>query len=72
MQLTIRLLGAEVFHVSVGLSDREETETESGFVSNTGGSYEIAGESEVEWEESEEDYDPEYDNRRAPFGFRHA
>jgi hypothetical protein len=74
MWLTLRILGVEIFDLTIGCADRSE-ESESKFISNTGGSYEIAGEAEPEWDDEDGEYDPEYDNRatrRPPFGFMHA
>jgi hypothetical protein len=72
---TVKLFGVEIFDITLGFADREERDRE-GYVSNTGGSFELAGETEAEWEPSE-DWEEEEDEseklgRRPPFGFIHA
>jgi hypothetical protein len=69
MWLVIKILGLEVLAVGIGLMDDDDTATR--YIDNTGGAFELVPE-EVEYEEEEEEYDPEYDNRRPPFGFLHA
>jgi hypothetical protein len=69
MWIVIKILGAEVLAVGIGLVADDDTATH--YIDNSGGQFELVPE-EVEYEE-EEEYDPEYDNRvRPPFGFLHA
>ena len=70
MWFTLKILGIDVLDITVGIADRTEPAEE--FVSNTGGSFELAPESEPEWEESEEMEEDDTTGRHAPFGFRHA
>lgn len=67
MWFTLTVLGVEILSVGVGLHPAG-ADGETHYVSNSGGSFELAEETEAEWEPSEE-YDPDYDNR-ARFGFR--
>jgi hypothetical protein len=68
MWLVIKILGLEILAVGIGLMDDDDTEAH--YINNSGGSFELVPEEAEEWEE---EYDPEYDNRRRPpFGFLHA
>jgi hypothetical protein len=76
MWLTLRILGVEIFDLTVGFADRGEDSESESIISQNGGAFEIAGEAEPEWEPSE---DWEYADdaacklgRRPPFGFMHA
>jgi hypothetical protein len=68
MWLVIKILGAEVLAVGIGLVADDESATR--YIDNSGGQFELVPEEAEEWED---EYDPEYDNRRRPpFGFLHA
>jgi hypothetical protein len=70
MWLQLKLFGVEVLTIGVGFIGADDADQP--FISVTGGSFELATDSddEEEWEYEE---DPEYDNRvRPPFGFLHA
>jgi hypothetical protein len=71
MWLVIKILGAEVLAVGIGLTAGDDTATH--YIDNSGGSFELVPEETEEWDEEDGEYDPEYDNRRRPpFGFLHA
>lgn len=73
MWFTLKIFGVVILDLTIGLADRPEPAEE--FVSNTGGQFEVAGETDAEWEPSE-DWEYEEDAgkliRRPPFGFRYA
>jgi hypothetical protein len=68
MWIVVKILGVEVLAFGIGLTAGDDGPTR--YIDNSGGAFELVPEEAEEWEE---EYDPEYDNRRRPpFGFLHA
>ena len=72
MWVTIRLMGVEVVALGVSIGGADD-ESATRYIDNSGGSFELAtDDGEEAWDDEDGEYDPEYDNRRPPFGFLHA
>ena len=75
MWFTLKIFGIVILDLTIGLADRDKAGSD-GWISNTGGSFELSpDDQEEEWDGEEGEYDPEYDNtagKTPPFGFMHA